>query len=167
MSTAPKLNLVSIEDYLAGELRSPHPVTHADAVLLSRFSVTCEPNPPTDSFLDKPAALFEVRSRGIRRLDEGEKKDAYLTIPSLAVYLLIEQETPRVTVYRRGARGFDREIHERRGRNCSHSQCENSDETRPRNLEVDRLRAADSVKEPRRLRRGVEGREADFARGLV
>src|ERR1700730_17860537 len=57
-------------------------------------SVSCRPNPPNDSFQDEPAALFEVLSRGTRRIDEGEKKDAYCTIPSLAVYLLIEQDAP-------------------------------------------------------------------------
>lgn len=41
----------------------------------------------------------------------GEKKDAYLTIPSLAVYLLAEQAEPRVIAYRRGPGGeFGREI---------------------------------------------------------
>src|SRR5438270_5769414 len=64
-------------------------------------SVICRPNPQTDSFQDEPAALFEVLSRGTRRIDEGEKKDAYLTIGSLGVYVLIEQETPAAIVFRR------------------------------------------------------------------
>src|SRR5204863_8150738 len=59
-------------------------------------SVICRPNPQTDSFQDEPAALFEVLSQSTRRIDEGEKKDAYLTIPALAVYILVEQESPRV-----------------------------------------------------------------------
>jgi Uma2 family endonuclease len=50
-------------------------------------------------------------SRKTRRIDEGEKKDAYLTIPSLSVYLLIEQELAAVTVYRRTEEGFTREVH--------------------------------------------------------
>jgi Uma2 family endonuclease len=51
-------------------------------------------------------------SRRTRRIDEGEKKDAYLTIPSLCVYGLIEQETPAVVVYRRTEQGFVREVYE-------------------------------------------------------
>ncbi len=85
--------------------------------LLTRFyypdtSVICRPNPPTDSFQDEPAIIVEVLSKGTRRLDEGEKKDAYLTIPSLAAYLLVEQEMPAVVTLRRGENGFAREVYE-------------------------------------------------------
>lgn len=75
-------------------------------------SVTCRPNPPNDSFQDEPAVLFEVLSRRTRRIDEGEKKDAYLTIPSLGVYVLIEQETAAVVAFRRTEGGFVREVHQ-------------------------------------------------------
>jgi Uma2 family endonuclease len=75
-------------------------------------SVICRPNPQTDSFQDEPAALFEVLSRGTRRIDEGEKKDAYLTIPSLCVYVLVEQETPAAIVFRRTDHGFVREVYQ-------------------------------------------------------
>ena len=51
-------------------------------------------------------------SKRTRRIDEGEKKDAYLTIPSLCAYLLVEQETPAVMVYRRTENGFVREVYE-------------------------------------------------------
>jgi Uma2 family endonuclease len=159
MTAAQKLNLISIEDYLAGELVSPikHEylggVVHAMAgarnthnriasnILGSlharlrgrecqalnsdtkirvrlptqvRFyypdvSVVCCPNPPDESFQDQPAAIFEVLSKATRRIDEGEKKDAYLTIPSLGIYVLIEQESPAVIVFRRTLQGFVRE----------------------------------------------------------
>jgi Uma2 family endonuclease len=75
-------------------------------------SVICRPNPPNDSFQDEPAVIVEVISRRTRRIDEGEKKDAYLTIPSLGVYLLVEQETPAVIGFRRTAQGFVREVYE-------------------------------------------------------
>lgn len=74
--------------------------------------VVCDPNPMHDSFQDHPVAIFEVFSRSTRRIDEGEKKDAYLTIPSLKVYAMIEQETAAVIVFRRAADGFVREIYE-------------------------------------------------------
>jgi Uma2 family endonuclease len=72
-------------------------------------SVVCRPNPPTDVFQDEPAVLVEVLSKSTRRIDEGEKKDAYVTIPSLAVYLLVEQEMAAVVAFRRTAQGFVRE----------------------------------------------------------
>lgn len=75
-------------------------------------SVVCNPNPPLDSFQDEPIAIFEVLSAKTRRLDEGEKKDAYLSIPSLAIYTLVESETAAVVVHRRTTAGFVREVHE-------------------------------------------------------
>jgi Uma2 family endonuclease len=162
MSAALKWNLVSIEDYLAGELRSPikHEylagVTYAMAgarnvhntiagnvfafahgrlrgrpcqpfnsdtkirirlPTQTRFyypdvSVICRPNAPHDSYQDEPAVIVEVLSKSTRRIDEGEKKDAYLTVPSLHAYLLVEQDAPVVTVHRRTKSGFVREVHE-------------------------------------------------------
>jgi Uma2 family endonuclease len=161
MSTAARLNLVSVEDYLAGELISPvkheylagvvyaragarnvHNIIAANTLAAAHFrlrgrpcrpfnsdtkirihlpghirfyypdaSVSCRPNPPTDSFQDEPAVLFEALSRRTRRIDEGEKKDAYLTIPSLGVYVLIEQETAAVVAFRRTKDGFVREVY--------------------------------------------------------
>jgi len=75
-------------------------------------SVICRPNPQSDSFQDEPAVLFEVLSRQTYRIDEVEKKDAYLTIPSLSVYVLLEQETAAAVVFRRTEQGFVREVHE-------------------------------------------------------
>jgi Uma2 family endonuclease len=74
-------------------------------------SVVCHPNPPTDSYQDEPVVILEVLSRKTRRTDEGEKKDAYLAMPSLSVYLLIEQEAPIVIAHRRTDRGFVREAY--------------------------------------------------------
>jgi len=162
MTAAEKLNLISVEDYLAGELISPVKHEYLGGVVYAtagprnahnliasntlvalgsrlrglrcrpfnsdtkirirlpaqvRFyypdaSVICRPNPQTDSFQDEPAALFEVLSRRTRRLDEGEKKDAYQTIPSLNVYVLLEQESPAAVVFRRTERGFVREVYQ-------------------------------------------------------
>jgi Uma2 family endonuclease len=75
-------------------------------------SVVCQSNSPDDSFQDQPVVVVEVLSRKTRRTDEGEKKDAYLTVPSLAVYLLVEQEAAVVTAHRRTERGFVREVYE-------------------------------------------------------
>lgn len=162
MTAAKKLALISVEDYLAGELVSPikheflggvvyamagarnvHNLIATNTLVAlgtrlkgkdcrpynsdtkvrirlpshSRFyypdtMVVCRPNPQNDSFQDEPAVIVEVVSKKTRRLDEGEKKDAYLTIPSLGVYLLIEQQMPAIVVHRRTAQGFVREVYE-------------------------------------------------------
>jgi Uma2 family endonuclease len=75
-------------------------------------SVVCSQNPPLDSFQDEPAVIFEVLSPKTRRIDDGEKKDANLTIPSLLVYVLVDTETAAVAAYRRAGLGFVREVYE-------------------------------------------------------
>jgi Uma2 family endonuclease len=159
MTAARKLERISVDDYLAGELVSPikHEyvggMTYAMAgarnahnrvagntfgALWARLrgkpcqpfnsdtkirihlgsetrfyypeaSVVCRPNPDDDSFQDEPVVIFEVLSQRTRRVDEGEKKDAYLKIPSLAVYVLIEQSSPNIVAWRRTNGGFERE----------------------------------------------------------
>jgi Uma2 family endonuclease len=162
MTAAGKLNLVSVDDYLAGELTSPIKHEYLGGVVYARAGaqnvhnlivanttvavgarlrgrrcrvfnsdtkirirlptqvrfyypdvpVICRPNPPSESFQDEPAVLFEVLSRRTRRVDEGEKKDAYLTISALAAYVLLEQEMPAAVVFRRTEHGFVREVYE-------------------------------------------------------
>ena len=56
--------------------------------------------------------VVEVLSDSTRRLDLGEKKDAYLSIPTLEVYLLVEPEILKVIAYRRTEHGFVREVWE-------------------------------------------------------
>ncbi|QDU87484.1 hypothetical protein Pla175_08460 [Pirellulimonas nuda] len=73
--------------------------------------VVCSPNPQHDSHQDQPVVVAEVLSKSSRRTDEGEKLDYYRMIPSLRVYLVIEQEEPRVVAHRRVDQGFAREEH--------------------------------------------------------
>jgi Uma2 family endonuclease len=51
-------------------------------------------------------------SEATRRTDEGEKREAYLTIPTLTAYLVIETQQPRVVVHRRTDSGFVAEAYE-------------------------------------------------------
>lgn len=75
--------------------------------------VVCDGNPPNDTFQDRPSVLIEVLSPTTYRTDVGEKKDAYLTIPSVTGYLLVEQDRPRVIVYsRRGGDGVEAAVYE-------------------------------------------------------
>ena len=63
--------------------------------------VVCEPNLPESPFQDKPVVIAEVISGSTRRIDEGEKQEAYFSIPTLTAYLLVETNRPRVVVHRR------------------------------------------------------------------
>ena len=72
-------------------------------------SVVCRPNANSDTFQDAPVVLVEVLSQSTRRTDELEKKDAYLSIDSLKVYLLVEQSTAKVVALRRTSDGFTAE----------------------------------------------------------
>ncbi|MCX6875571.1 MAG: Uma2 family endonuclease [Verrucomicrobia bacterium] len=67
--------------------------------------VVCHPNPRSDHFQDHPVVVIEVLSDSTRRIDQGEKYDTYLRIPSLRVLLLVESEELAVTVHRRRAEG--------------------------------------------------------------
>jgi Uma2 family endonuclease len=74
-------------------------------------TVTCRPNPQHESNQDEPSLLVEVVSDDTRRIDEGEKVLAYTQIPSLQVYLLVEQRAARIVLLRRTADGFQHEEH--------------------------------------------------------
>jgi Uma2 family endonuclease len=161
MTAAKRLQPISVEDYLAGELDSPvkHEyvggAVHAMAgasnlhnLIAGNFflaihqhlggepcepynsdtkvriqyptyvrfyypdgMVVCDENPRDDSFQDNPVVVAEVLSSGTRRIDGGEKLEAYLTMPSLRVYLMIEQDEPAVVAHRRTDNGFVRELY--------------------------------------------------------
>ncbi len=73
--------------------------------------VVCLLNPQTDNFQDFPVVIVEVISQTTRRADENEKREAYLNIDSLNVYMMIEQTHCSVLVYRRTDQGFVREVY--------------------------------------------------------
>src|SRR5262245_42411134 len=140
MTAAKKLNLISVDDYLAGELDSPIKHEYIGGVVYAMagprnvhnliasntlgslhgrlrtvgpcrafnsdtkirvrlpthilfyypdVSIVCRLNAADDSFQDRPAVLFEVLCSKTRRIDEIEKKEAFLTIPSLCLYVLV------------------------------------------------------------------------------
>lgn len=73
-------------------------------------TVVCRSNPSEDVFQDEPVVVVEVLSQSTRRIDEGEKRDSYMSISSLSLYLLVEQDLPLVVAYRRTGSGFVREV---------------------------------------------------------
>lgn len=159
MSTAPSLELLSVEDYLTGEAQSHvkceyvsgriyamaggtnvhnriasrvlgslyqqladspcEPLNSDTKVRVQRqgkicfyypdVSVVCQSNPDEDTYQDQPVVIVEVISESTRRADEGEKCENYLTIPSLHVYVLLEQDRCAAKTYVRDPGG---EFHE-------------------------------------------------------
>lgn len=72
--------------------------------------VICEPVDDDTLFTDTPVVVVEVLSDSTRRLDVGEKRDAYLSVPSLKVLIIIDPSKVHVNVDRRRAPGgFDQE----------------------------------------------------------
>ena len=71
-------------------------------------SVVCDSNAPDETFQENPVVVVEVLSASTRRTDEVEKMEAYLSIPSLSAYLLVEQDSPAVTAYHRTGDTFER-----------------------------------------------------------
>lgn len=63
--------------------------------------VVCDLNPEDDHFQQSPVVILEVLSKSTWRTDFGEKKEAYLALPSLRVLLFVESEKMGVTVWRR------------------------------------------------------------------
>ncbi len=73
--------------------------------------VVCNPGPSSNDFQDHPAVVVEVASNSTRRTDSREKLEAYLLVPTLNVYIMIEQDEAAAVVWRRGEMGFAREVY--------------------------------------------------------
>ena len=69
--------------------------------------VVCQQNPQSDVFQASPVLIAEVRSDSTRQTDEGEKKNAYLSIPSLQMYVMIDQSAKQAVVYKWIDTGFE------------------------------------------------------------
>lgn len=63
--------------------------------------VVCDEPDPKEYYTQTPILIVEVLSRSSRRMDETVKRDAYLGLPSLREYVVIEQDIVDVEVYRR------------------------------------------------------------------
>ena len=73
--------------------------------------VICGAYSREESFHAAPAVIVEVTSKSTRRIDHGEKRDAYLTLPSLEAYVIVESGERKVTVWRRGEAGFSADVY--------------------------------------------------------
>ena len=74
--------------------------------------VVCESLGDEETFQDKPVVVVEVLSDSTKRIDLGEKRDAYLAIPSLRVLIIVDPARLWVQVDRRKVTGgFEQEIY--------------------------------------------------------
>lgn len=63
--------------------------------------VVCDDKDDHELFCTSPKVIFEVLSQSTRRIDAGEKFLAYKAVPSLEVYVLLEQSFKRAIIHRR------------------------------------------------------------------
>jgi len=63
--------------------------------------VGCDSRDTHRLYLRYPKVLVEVSSESTERLDRGEKRLAYQTIEALEEYMIVAQDRPDVTIFRR------------------------------------------------------------------
>ena len=63
--------------------------------------VDCGKHPDDSYFAEEPRVIIEVLSESTERTDRTEKRINYQTLPTLDVYVLVDQIRVAVTVYRR------------------------------------------------------------------
>ncbi len=67
--------------------------------------VTCEPE--ADPYIkEKPCLIVEILSRSTASTDRREKVDAYLSLPTLQAYILVDSQMRRVEAFTRTAAGW-------------------------------------------------------------
>jgi len=71
--------------------------------------VVCDPDDDDRYFKHRPTVLIEVLSPETRRIDEQEKLLSYLRLESLQEYVLVEQDTLQVMIFRR-TNDWNREV---------------------------------------------------------
>lgn len=82
-------------------------VEAADCFFYPDVMVTCSATDAADPLIKRePVLVVEVPSPGTAAFDRGDKFAAYRMLPSLREYLLIDPDTRRCDLYRRGADGL-------------------------------------------------------------
>lgn len=66
-------------------------------------TVDCSEKRTVDT--EEPTVLFEITSPSTERGDRGDKLINYLNLPSMRVYVLVDQRRPRLTIHRRASDG--------------------------------------------------------------
>jgi Uma2 family endonuclease len=68
---------------------------------------TCEPASREQYLIREPCFIVEVLSPSTATIDRREKRIAYMTLPSLEQYVVLDQDRMRADVYSRGSRGWN------------------------------------------------------------
>ena len=97
-----------------GDMKARIPPQLASAFYYPDVLVACDPTDQEKYYRERPVVIVEVLSPQTRRTDEREKAFAYRLVPSVEVYLLVEQDRLRITVLHRGDRDWRREVIEGR-----------------------------------------------------
>ncbi|MBI5255089.1 MAG: Uma2 family endonuclease [Burkholderiales bacterium] len=82
-------------------------VVEADAFFYPDVMVTCSPADAQQPMIkSEPVLVAEVLSPGTAAYDRGDKFAAYRTLPTLREYLLVDIDSRRCDLYRKGADGL-------------------------------------------------------------
>jgi Uma2 family endonuclease len=88
---------------LTGDMKVRMLIKQKDLFYYPDVVVTCDPRDTGGYFLRFPKLVIEVLSESTERLDRTEKRENYQTLPSLEEYVLVSQDQPEVTIFRRRA----------------------------------------------------------------
>jgi Uma2 family endonuclease len=72
--------------------------------------VACRKDEPSAYYKTEPKVIFEVLSRRAEQTDRREKYFAYTSMTSVMTYVIVEQRTMRVEIYRRAGERWDIEL---------------------------------------------------------
>ena len=89
-----------------GDMKVRIPPHFADIYYYPDVVVCCAPSDAARYYREQPAIIIEVLSEGTEHTDRREKMLAYRQIPSVQIYVLIEQQRIAATVLRRGENGW-------------------------------------------------------------
>lgn len=81
----------------------------ADAFYYPDVMVVCAPDDTDPYYKTAPCLVIEILSPGTERHDRGAKLKAYLALPSLKGYPLLDQDAPVAELYRRQSEGWSYE----------------------------------------------------------
>ncbi len=76
-------------------------VTRDDYVYYPDVMVVCDRGRPEERFVTDPKLIVEVLSPSTEHVDRAEKRYNYRWLAALEEYVVVAQDTPQVTVYRR------------------------------------------------------------------
>lgn len=88
-------------------ISSANVFTYPDVMILDGEPVYYGENQTT---VTNPLVIFEILSNATRDYDQGRKFNFYRTLETLQEYVLVDQETTAVMIYRRGS-GKDWHLH--------------------------------------------------------